>query len=122
MLLGDAVLRDFHRDVPSNIQADPLRIIQAIIVGISFVGAGTIIHHRDNRIEGLTTASSVLLTACIGIAVAVGQLVFAIGITGLAVLVLLVVPQVERRIKQFVERKSVNGDSKHTTMDRSRDL
>ncbi len=111
MLLGNAVLENFHQDARSSLRTDPLRIIEAIIVGISFLGAGTIIHRGDNQVEGLTTASSVLLTACIGIAVAVGQLVFAIGITGVAVLVLLVVGRAEKRIAQFIERTSSKGDN-----------
>lgn len=41
------------------IRADPLRIIEAVITGITFLGAGTIIRHRGkDQIEGLTTAAS----------------------------------------------------------------
>ncbi len=110
MILGDAVLDKFQQDEAGSVSADPIRIIQAIVVGISFLGAGTIIHHTDKRVEGLTTASSILLTAGIGIAVAVGQLVFAAGITILAVLVLLVVGQVEKRINRKVQSRSAETD------------
>ncbi len=106
MLLGDAVLDRFEQEDLGSVSADPIRIIQAIVVGISFLGAGTIIHHGDNRVEGLTTASSILLTSGIGIAVAVGQLIFAIGISVLAVLVLLLVGWVEKRIAGRVEDKA----------------
>lgn len=106
MFIGDAVLQRFHDDAATSISADPLRIIQAIIVGISFLGAGTIIHHDDKRVEGLTTASSILLTSGIGIAVAVNQFAFAFGITCLTVLVLLVVGQAEKRIAKYLTKKS----------------
>ena len=106
MLLGDAVLHRFQQDAATSISADPLRIIQAIIVGISFLGAGTIIHHGDKRVEGLTTASSILLTSAIGIAVAVHQLAFAFGVACLTVLVLLVVGQAEKRIAKSISKKS----------------
>lgn len=103
MILGDAVLEKFLQDQSSGVRADPIRTIQAIVVGISFLGAGTIIHHNDNRVEGLTTASSILLTAGIGIAVAIGQLLFAAGVTVFAVLVLVIVGHIEKRIARRVK-------------------
>ncbi len=106
VLLGDVVLERFNQGNESNISADPIRMIQAIVVGISFLGAGTIIHHQDNRVEGLTTAASILLTAGIGIAVAVGQFTFAAGVAILAVLVLIFVGWVERRIQRNVEKRN----------------
>ena len=106
MLLGDAVLHRFQQEAGTSISADPLRIIQAIIVGISFLGAGTIVHHGDKRVEGLTTASSILLTSAIGIAVAVHQVLFAFGVACLNVLVLLVVGQAEKRIAKSMSKKS----------------
>lgn len=99
MLLADAVLKEFQQDAGIHpLNADPIRIIQAIVIGISFLGAGTIIHQGNHRVEGLTTAASILLTAGIGIAVAVDRLVFATGITLLAVIVLFVVGWVESKL------------------------
>ena len=65
----------------SVISADPIRIIEAVITGITFLGAGTIIRKRDseNKIEGLTTAASLLLAAALGVAVALQQFVLAVG-------------------------------------------
>ena len=54
-------------------QADPTRILQAIVVGISFLGAGTIIRDRQQQVEGLTTAASIFVTAGVGICVAVDR-------------------------------------------------
>lgn len=63
------------------IQTDPVRIIQAIIVGFSFIGAGTIIQRKsEERIEGLTTAASILFTTGLGIAVAYNQYLASIGV------------------------------------------
>lgn len=47
------------------------------MIGISFLGAGTIFHQGNERVEGLTTAASILRTSGIGIAVALGQIIFA---------------------------------------------
>jgi putative Mg2+ transporter-C (MgtC) family protein len=100
MLLGQAVLEQFRTEgVDSALRADPLRIIQAIVIGISFLGAGTIIHRRGQYVEGLTTAASILLTAGIGIAVAIERFVFAGGITLVAVAVLFVFGWLERRLR-----------------------
>ncbi len=98
IVLGDLLVEKFLQDQSSGVRADPIRIIQAIIVGTSFLGAGTIIHRDDDRVEGLTTASSILMTAAIGIAVAIGQVLFATGVTIFAVVVLAIVGQVEKRV------------------------
>ena len=45
------------------------RVIQGIVTGIGFLGAGVIIRTAESRrIHGLTTAACVWLTACIGVA------------------------------------------------------
>lgn len=54
--------------------ADQSRVIQGVIAGIGFLGAGTIIKHRDDeQIVGLTTAASVWMTAAIGVACGMGR-------------------------------------------------
>lgn len=68
---------------PQNIvNADPIRLVEAIVVGISFLGAGTILKHsRERTVEGLTTSASILSVAAIGIAVALDAFILAIGVT-----------------------------------------
>jgi putative Mg2+ transporter-C (MgtC) family protein len=60
---------------------DPVRVMEAIIVGISFLGAGTIFRNQQAGapVEGLTTAASVLFTAVLGIGVALDAYVLVIG-------------------------------------------
>lgn len=107
MLLSNVVLDEFQADkAPESLRSDPIRIIQAIVVGISFLGAGTIIHQGKDRVEGLTTAASILLTAGVGIAVAVGQFVFAGGTAIMAVVVLLIFGWAERRLTASRDRRS----------------
>jgi putative Mg2+ transporter-C (MgtC) family protein len=59
------------------------RIIQGILTGIGFLGAGVIIHADQNsRIRGLTSAACTWLTACIGIMCGAGQWrIVAVGLT-----------------------------------------
>jgi putative Mg2+ transporter-C (MgtC) family protein len=54
---------------------DLSRVIQGVVTGIGFVGAGAILRRSDsNEVEGLTTAAGIWLTAAIGLAVGAGQL------------------------------------------------
>jgi putative Mg2+ transporter-C (MgtC) family protein len=50
------------------------RVIQGILTGIGFLGAGVIIHREHHsRVQGLTSAACTWSTACIGIACGAGQ-------------------------------------------------
>ena len=65
------------------------RVIQGIVTGIGFVGAGTILKLTDQReIQGLTTAAGLWMTAAIGVAVGLGALGLAVIATVLTVIVL----------------------------------
>ena len=98
MLLGRIVVTRFAPDAEAEtVAADPTRVMHAVIVGISFIGAGTIIQRGGDRlVAGLTTAASIWLVAAIGIAVAVGQWPLAVMVTALALVVLIALGWVER--------------------------
>ena len=50
------------------------RVIQGIVTGIGFLGAGVIVHAaRHFRVRGLTSAACTWLAACIGIVCGLGQ-------------------------------------------------
>lgn len=99
VLLAEGAVDFFQRSGSGEkIEADPIRIIQAIVVGISFLGAGTIVHRRGSEVEGLTTAASIFLTASIGIAVALGRVWLAVATTLLALLVLTAVNWIEWKL------------------------
>ena len=61
---------------------DPTRIVQGIVTGIGFLGAGVIMREGFN-ISGLTTAASIWASSVIGVMVGIG---FYLGAMGLAVL------------------------------------
>ena len=64
------------------------RVIQGILTGIGFLGAGVIVRgERGFHVHGLTSAACAWLTACIGIACGVGQ--WRIVIVGLVIVALL---------------------------------
>jgi putative Mg2+ transporter-C (MgtC) family protein len=109
MILGAAIVDEFEKNHPGpTISSDPVRVLQAIVIGISFLGAGTIIH-RGSHVEGLTTASSIFLTAGIGVAVAIDRVLLAVTTTCFAVTVLFVIGAIQRWIEG--RTRNVNANS-----------
>jgi len=79
-----------------RVQIQPLSIVEAIVTGVSFLGAGTIfVSGRRGRVRGLTTAASLWVTAAVGIAVGLERYVLAIGSTLLILVILHVMPRFE---------------------------
>ncbi|HET9236736.1 MAG TPA: MgtC/SapB family protein [Oligoflexus sp.] len=77
--------------------ADISRIIQGVMAGIGFVGAGAILKRTDkSKIEGLTTAAAVWFTATIGIVVGMGREASAVIGTVFALSVLALIPESKR--------------------------
>jgi putative Mg2+ transporter-C (MgtC) family protein len=85
------------------------RVIQGIVTGIGFIGAGSILKlGEQHEIKGLTTAASVWMTAAIGVTVGLGSLGIGLMITALA-LMILALQSLERRIEDR-ERSNKHGD------------
>ena len=84
--LGDVVISHFRIELGGQaVQSDPIRIMEAVITGVSFLGAGTIIRSRaGGEVEGLTTAASLLIATAVGSCVALSQILLALGVTVLA--------------------------------------
>jgi putative Mg2+ transporter-C (MgtC) family protein len=79
--------------------ADPLRVIEAVVTGVSFIGAGTIIRRsEDLEVEGLTTAATLLFTSALGMAVALGEPWLAAALTVLVIATLRVLVFLEKRM------------------------
>ncbi len=76
---------------------DPDRIAANIITGIGFLGAG-VIFKGDNKIDGITTATTIWATASIGMAVGSGYVYLAVLGTLLVLLILSSLTSFERLI------------------------
>lgn len=75
--------------------ADVSRVVQGVIAGIGFLGAGAILKSEDEeKIKGLTTAAGIWLTAAIGVAAGLGRESTAVLSTVLALGILSLVPRV----------------------------
>jgi putative Mg2+ transporter-C (MgtC) family protein len=83
----------------SGMDSDGLsRVIQGIVTGIGFLGAGTILKINEQRdIKGLTTAAGIWMTAAIGVAVGLGTLGLALISTVVAVIVLALLRRIENK-------------------------
>ena len=54
--------------------ADVSRILQGLIAGVGFLGAGCILRQQaDGHVQGLTTAAGIWLTAAVGMAAGLGR-------------------------------------------------
>jgi putative Mg2+ transporter-C (MgtC) family protein len=72
-----------------ELQSDPIRVIQAVAVGIGFLGGGMIVvSRRGDQVIGLTTAASIWATAAIGVAAGLAHYRLAGGATLLLIVVL----------------------------------
>jgi putative Mg2+ transporter-C (MgtC) family protein len=79
--------------------ADLSRVMQGVIAGIGFLGAGAILKgDQEKDLKGLTTAAGIWLTAAIGVAAGLGRESSAILCTLLALMVLLVIPKIANLI------------------------
>jgi len=67
----------------------PAIIASAIVTGIGFLGAGTILH-KENKVEGLTTAAGLWMAAAIGMTVGVEKYLLASVITVIILLLLMI--------------------------------
>lgn len=77
--------------------SDMSRVIQGVVTGIGFIGAGTILKlSNEGVIRGLTTSAGLWLTAAIGVAAGLGRLGSATLATMLALIILALLTPLER--------------------------
>jgi len=60
-----------HPELANALKADLGRIVAQVVTGVGFLGAGTIMVDKGS-IKGLTTASTVWVVACVGLAIGLG--------------------------------------------------
>jgi putative Mg2+ transporter-C (MgtC) family protein len=102
--LGSALVVIVMHDTPDT-GADALsRVIQGVLTGIGFLGAGVILHRvQPAKVAGLTTAAAVWLTAGLGMAAGSGQLTLTWIALVLGLLVLVLGRPVERLLERLLK-------------------
>lgn len=83
------VLEMVHTFRGDHLQLDPTRIVEGVIGGIGFLGAGAIIQERG-ELRGATTGAGIWMVGAIGMAAGFGFYLHAAVMTGFAVLVITV--------------------------------
>lgn len=102
--IADAIIIKYQV-YPDTLRFDPVRVIEAIVTGISFLGAGMIIFRRgEGHLQGLTTAAGVLTTAAIGTLVGLERFFLAAGCTAIVFFVLRFVNLFEVWFKKPVDK------------------
>lgn len=98
--LGDLMSAHFAKEQYRDLlQMDPVRLIEAVVAAVGFVGAGAILRASNgDQVQGLTTASSLLMAAAIGVACGLGNYALAAGASLLCLLVLAAFRWIERGI------------------------
>ena len=76
------------------------RVIQGIVTGIGFIGAGSILKVSEEKdIRGLTTAAGLWLTAAVGVACGLGTIGIAV-IAAILALIILALENVAARLRK----------------------
>jgi putative Mg2+ transporter-C (MgtC) family protein len=87
------------------------RVVQGLVTGVGFIGAGVILHQdREHRVAGLTTAASIWLVAALGAACGIGSWVIVALALGLTLVVLAFGGPIERAFERKLRVKR-----KHTS-------
>ena len=91
--LGAAVFIIIPQQAGATV-ADLTRVLQGLVAGIGFLGAGAIIKGNDQEeAKGVTTAAGLWLTTAIGVAAGMGRETSALLITFLALIILSLLPK-----------------------------
>jgi len=88
--IGSLLILDYSEDsrIMAALRTDPLRVIEAIVVGVSFIGAGTILKsEKEEKIKYLTTSAALLFAAGVGISVGLELYILAAGVSIIGLLI-----------------------------------
>lgn len=97
--LGAMLLSVISLVAGQNFGGDATRIAAQIITGIGFIGAGVIMHNRE-QIHGITTAAMIFVNAAIGMTIGFGFIWSGLGIAIIVFLVLLGLRPVSRALER----------------------
>lgn len=89
------------------------RVIQGLVTGVGFLGAGVIIHHEpERRVEGLTTAASIWVAAGLGAACGAGLLTLALLSLAATMVILVLGGRFERALERRFLKSDIEGAGK----------
>lgn len=103
-------------DIAANrpdMSVDPSRLIQGLIGGIGFLGAGAIIGSQSaNRVRGIATGAAIWVSGALGIACGLGLYWWAVALTGMVLALLLLSELAEYKLglRQNIVRSTDDGE------------
>lgn len=101
MILSKYAYLDVMEMYGDLMKIDPSRIASGVVSGIGFLGAGTILTHKQT-VAGLTTAAGLWATAGVGMAIGSGMYVVGVA-SAVIVLLIQVILHLNRHGKQIME-------------------
>lgn len=105
-------MADAASQLGEAVNADPLRIVEAVVAGVAFLGAGTIIRGRGrDGVQGITTGASLWLAGGLGVACGSGHHGLAAVATAVGLFILFVLGQIERRMQDAVSEAKRHEDA-----------
>ncbi|RTL51254.1 MAG: MgtC/SapB family protein [Bradyrhizobiaceae bacterium] len=103
---------------PGHFSDGTSRVIQGVLTGIGFLGAGVIVHiSTHGKVHGLTSAACVWFTACIGVVCGAGEWRLVAVALGIAFLLLAFGGPAERlfhRVLRMIQREPPPNDEPNT--------
>src|SRR6267142_1743332 len=105
--IGSALFTMLSFEV-ARVTGTPDRIAAQIVTGVGFLGGGAILR-SGSTIHGMTTAATIWVNAAIGMAAGAGAFMVATGSTIITLIVLAVLPPIER---YFARRRAGAQDPK----------
>lgn len=98
-----------------DVMLDPSRVAAQIISGIGFIGAGTILFLKPNKVLGLTTASGLWTVAGIGMATGGGMYFAAVATTILSIIILWGMQPLQKKFSPKFQNKVIKVTAKSDT-------
>ena len=109
MITSQYIFKTYH----NLVNLDPARLGAQVISGIGFLGAGTILED-DARVRGLTTAASLWVVACIGLAVGAGLYQISIFAALLVYVALILLKRIEALFRRNAGTVVIGVDISNT--------
>ena len=101
--LGSAIATalNIYLALEPGLNADVSRIPAGVVSGIGFLGAGTILVTGRQQIKGLTTAASLWVASCMGMAIGGGYLVIGIACFALVMIANIVLVNLSKVVEEY---------------------
>ncbi|HEY3700201.1 MAG TPA: MgtC/SapB family protein [Spongiibacteraceae bacterium] len=86
------------------------RVMQGLVTGVGFIGAGVIMRDGESHVQGLTTAASIWVCSIIGIACGADKLILAASGVVLTLTLLVLGRPIERKIARIARDENAAND------------